>query len=390
MRYKNVTAILAALTAGTLAHGAGFGIYEWSPSAIATGGTLLGNPRDASAAWLNPAGMTKLDGTRLFLGGTYITRDSTVQIGPYGTPMKRQSFLIPAFYATHALTDRASLGLATTTEYGMGTKFPTDWPGRWSNIETSILSVSISPTFAYAVLDNLSLGAGPRFMYFDFANERNVGVPLELSGDSWGYGGVFSLLWDIVPDLSFGLVYRTGVKQEISGRARAPIPALYGPGGGTLHLPAATTGGLNWQATEKLNLGVSATFTQWSSYDKLHIRINNAGDPDQKSWKNVWRFGAGGTYALTDAFNVMAGYVYDMDPINAKHTDYMLPPGDRHILGTGFSYAFSDNWEFSLGYSFIYMETRFRNVHAPTGASVPSKFKDSNAHMVSTAVSYKF
>ena len=393
MRRTHAPAILAALTATTLAHGAGFAIYEWSPSHNATGGTLLGKPLDASAAWLNPASMTELPGVQLFMGASFITRDSTTRIGPYATDFKRESFLIPGVYASMALGDKTRLGFATTTEYGMGTKYPSYWPGKWSNIQTDIQSVTISPTLAHAVTESLSIGLGPRFVYFDFYNKRDIGVPLILEGDGWGLGATASLYWKVPgteDKVTFGLVYRSEVKQEIRGTAHSGLLAYTGRGKACLHLPASTTGGLNWQATEKLNLGVSATFTQWSSYDKLFVRINELGRPDDKSWKNVWRFGAGGRYAVTDALSLMAGYVYDMDPINGKHTDYMLPPGDRHILGAGIGYAFSKNWEISLGYSFIYMENRFRIVTAPTGDMVPSKFKDSNAHILSTALAYKF
>ncbi|MCL1888018.1 MAG: outer membrane protein transport protein, partial [Kiritimatiellaeota bacterium] len=265
-----------------------------------------------------------------------------------------------------------------------------NWPGKWSNVQTEIKSVTLSPTIAHAVTDSLSLGLGPRFVYFDFANRRDIGVPFVMQGDSWGLGATASLFWKATDTVKFGLVYRSEVKQELRGSAHSFLPSYTGRAKGTLHLPANTTGGINWQATEKLNLGVSATFTQWSSYDKLFVRINEVGMPDTKSWRNVWRFGVGGRYDLTDSVGLMAGYVYDMDPINAKHTDYMLPPGDRHILGLGASFAFAGNWEFSLGYSFIYMENRFRVVTAPTGASVPSKFKDSNANIFSTAIAYKF
>ncbi len=390
MRRTHVPALLAALTASTLAHGAGFAIYEWSPSFNATGGTLIGNPVDAATAFINPAGMTQLPGTHFLLGASAIFPSSTTQVGPYPTDMKSDSFYIPEIYATTQLGDRTWLGFTTTTEFGLGTKYPKGWIGDWSNVKTTIESVTLSPTMAHAITDSLSLGFGPRFIYLDFRNQRNIGAPFSLKGDGWGVGASASLLWKITDTVNFGLTYRSDVKQSVRGTAHSFVPGYTGRAGANVHLPAATTAGLNWQATEKLNLGVSATFTEWSSYDELYIKINELGTPARKDWDNVWRLGIGARYGLTDAVTLMAGYVYDQDPINNDFADYMLPAGNRHILGGGVTYAIDSNWEITLAYSYIYMETEFAYVHAPTGAILPTKYKDSDAHVLSTSIAYKF
>ena len=387
--------MMAALTAANLAHGAGFGIYEWSPSHNATGGT--GKPVDAAVAVINPSAMTELSGTRLLVGASYIRPGSTVSAMGRSWDMKSQSFLIPNLYATSQLNDQFWLGFSTTSEFGLGTRFEKGWFGNWSNIETTLETVTVSPTLAFAANDWLSLGAGPRIMYLDFYNKRNIGAPspLILHGDSIGYGGIasalvkFGELLKIKEEINFSLVYRSEVKHSLSGKARS-AGVLHGDAAGNVRLPAATTAGLNWQASEKLNLGVSATYTEWSSYENLGIKINRRGIPTQKRWQDVWRLGAGASYQLNDMFTLMAGYVYDEDPSNSNYADYMLPPGNRHLLNAGVGCALNPNIDLTFGYTFIYMQTEFAMVHAPTGAYVPSKFKDSNAHVISAALAYKF
>ena len=395
--------MMAALTAASLAHGAGFAIYEWSPAHNATAGTLLGNPKNADAAWLNPAGMTLLPDTCLQGGASWITRDSNTSIYGVHTSMKRQQFLIPGLYATQQLDNRWWLGFATTTEYGMGTKYPKTlgWNGRWSNLETDITSVTVSPTVAFAATEWLSLGAGPRIMWLDFYNRRDVGVPFQMEGDGWGIGYTASALVKIgelvgaKDAINFGIVYRSEVKQELKGSAQSLALVQKGLpynsyAEGRLHMPASTVAGVNWQATEKLNLGTSLMYTEWSNYDELFIKFNHFGTPDQKKWKDVWRAGVGASYAVTDELTLMCGYAWDQDPINSKHADYMLPPGNRHLGNLGLAYALTKNLEISAGYTYIYMENRFMVVNAPTGQQLPSKVTDSNAHIVSSAIAYKF
>ena len=394
MRRSHAPVLLAALAASSLAHGAGFGIYEWSPSFNATGGTILGKPVDAATAFINPAAMTELPGTQVSLGATGILRYSTTQIGIVENKLKHQSFLIPGIHATSQLNEMFWLGFGSSAEFGMGTKYEKGWRGNWSNIETDLLTYTVAPTLGVKVLDNLSLAAGPRIMYVDFMHRNNkIGaayggayLPLTIQGDSIGYGGIASLLWKITDEIGFGLVYRSQVKQTVEGTARSVVPGYYGTAKGSITFPASTTAGLNWQATSDLNLGVSVTFTEWSSYDELCIKVNGIPNADEKKWDDVWRFGAGAQYKLTDTITVLGGYVFDQDPINSKHIDYMLPPGDRHMLNTGLSFALGKNLDFSIGYTYMFMQTQFQMVRD----SIPTKFKDSDAHLISSGLAYRF
>ena len=58
---------------------------------------------------------------------------------------------------------------------------------------------------------------------------------LNLKGDSYGYGWNVALAYDITDDLTFGMVYRSRVKQHVGGTAKMKGN---GPlGGGTFGLP---------------------------------------------------------------------------------------------------------------------------------------------------------
>lgn len=384
-------ATLAAMSAATIAGAAGFSIYEWSPSYIATGGTTVGKPMDASTAFINPAAMTELSGMSFLGGTTLILPHSKSRVGGLDTKLKRQSFYIPELYFAAPVTDRAWVGLAATSEFGLGTKYPRGWVGEWSNIETTIETVTLAPTAAYAITDSLSFGVGARFIYIDFYNKRfPSGLPVLLSGDGWAVGAMASLQWNITDTIDFGLTYRSEAKASVRGSAHSLIPGYTGGAGADIRLPAATTAGLNWQATEKLNLGVSLTFTEWSSFDQLFIKINGVGMPDERNWGNVWRLGLGGRYQLTDAITLMAGYIYDEDPIDIFHSDFMLPAGNRHIFSAGVACALDEHWELSFGYTFLYMATQDAWVDTPLGTVIPTKTKHSNANMFAAAIAYKF
>ena len=179
-----------------------------------------------------------------------------------------------------------------------------------------------------------------------------------------------------------------GLKPAAEAAASGALQSKFtGTAKGTVTLPASTTGTLNWQATEKLNLGTAVTYTEWSSYDALDIKVNGASISDEttKNWRDVWRVGLGAGYDVNETFTLMAGYAWDQDPINKKYADHLLPPGSRHLFNAGVAIKIAKDLELSIAYCHILMETEKLTIH---GESV--KVSGSNANIISSALAYKF
>jgi long-chain fatty acid transport protein len=415
IRSAAAAAMLAVFGSTLCAQAAGFAIYEASTKGNAMGGAVVGRATDASTVYHNPANMTRLPGVNTLVGVTIIAPDGEVTYQDSGTSYSLHNgyFTPPHAYATYQVDERWWLGVGIYSPFGLGTDYKLRWRGEYDNAGTRITTVSLNPNVAFQVTDDLSLALGLQVMYLDLSMRKNLAAlnamppqilslgKMNLTGDSVGYGWDAALAYDITDTLSFGLVYRSRVKQEVRGDATLDgsgklAPALGLPAksdaAGDLTLPESVTAGLNYQATEQLNLGVAATFTGWSSYERLVMRFKDGLGPlgtataTTKDWENVWRYGVGADYALGGPWSVQAGYIYDQCPIKTSNADFLLPAGNRNLFSMGLCYDQND-WTLQAGYTYLLVKTT--HYDAPT-TGAPVKFENGDAHMVALSVGKKF
>ncbi|HNX35543.1 MAG TPA: outer membrane protein transport protein [Kiritimatiellia bacterium] len=369
---------------------AGFGLYEASARGNAMGGALVGDTGDASANYYNPANLTDLKGTDTMVGLSVVHPDMDVTAKNDKNNLDADWFTLPHLYASQQLAEDWFIGIGLYSEYGLGTSYDSDWPLKSSSTATTLKTVTFNPNLAYKVSDRLSVAAGFRAMYLSFENHKTVydntrissaapiygSMTTDVEGDSWGYGYNLAVSYKLTDTLDAGFVYRSRVRQTVKGdidvvSSSTPLANLlpYGEASarGAIELPPSWTAGLNYRPVEKLNVGLTAIYTEWGTYDDLSMTFGsteNAQLPDtseEKNWHNVWRLGLGAEYLLTERWSVQCGYVYDMDPIDKDYTDTMLPPGDRHIVSAGLGYAIG-TWKFYGSYGLIIVEPVDRTV----------------------------
>jgi len=418
------------------AQAAGFALYESSAAGIAMGGAVVGRTDDASSVQANPANMTDKGGVQTMTGVTAVNPTGTVNTPEGNGKLSNQWFLPPHAYATWEAIENLWVGAGLYSEFGMGTSYSGDWAGRYNSVETKLTTVTVSPTVAYKFCDKFSLGAGFRAMYADFFNDRFLRTPdrslaplpgqlsdhwgptmgrTSVSGDGWGFGWLAGAKYEVLDNLDIGVVYRSRVRLDIDGegwyepRAKTPtgpyashIPVAprsnSEDGDATVTLPSSATAGINYRMLEnKLNLGVAVTWTEWSTYDALNVNFAKPLIPGvsesiknhaTKDWDDVWRFGFGTSYRLTENLTAMAGYVYDLCPINSKHTDFMMPAGNRMIFCVGLGYQL-DNWFANVGYNYLTMLEKSRTVDNG-GKPLHATFHNMDANIFSVSVGMNF
>ncbi len=392
---------LAILLGAGHVSAAGFALYETGARSVALGGAILGSSQGASTLYANPAGMTELPGACMDVGLSFINPAMDIELTtPAGKRTYKpddQWFPPPFAYYTQQMNDQVWLGLGIYMPYGLGVHHDDpEWAGRFNSVETLITSYDFNPNIAYKVNDRLSIAAGLQIMYFDIELTRaipDVPVLLELEGDSVGFGGNAAVSLKLADDLVLGLVYRSPVKQSIEG------DAMLGPYSvgveGDITLPASYSGGLNYTGVEKWNFGAVATYTEWSSYDELKMDFDSpallgtSSSTSVKDWNDVWRFGFGAEYQMSEKLVLQGGYVYDNDPIPSAHADYLLPPGDRQIISLGANYRFDNNWK--VGLAFAYLMLKDVTVQArPQEGVFPTEFKNGDTRILSVSLARNF
>ncbi len=421
--------LLAALILGatTSTFAAGFGIYEVTSRGTAMGGALVGRTGDASAVYFNPANQTQVEGTTLSLGTHVIAPRGkmNIQRGENGisqagkADLDKQYFVVPAGFISHQLTDDIWIGLGNYTEYGLGTEYdPFQYVGRYNALYTKLETMTFSPTIAYKVNDKLSLGAGLRVMYIKFTHGRALPTAhpafpgdskFKVNADDISLGYYLGLNYAITDDLDFGLVYRSKVEHKLHGKGQVsgPIEGVAGvtglstesDGNGKITLPQSLTAGLNWAISDNWSVGTALTWTEWSSFDALTLVFDDPnfaisqGKPvtSPKNWSNVYRLGFGTEYKLNENWAVQGSYVFDMAPNDKDNADFLIPPGDRHILGAGVSYT-TGKITYNFGYNFLMMVNGKGTAETIPHGGDKANFKCDKAysHIVSASINFAF
>jgi long-chain fatty acid transport protein len=162
-----VAAALGSALGGTPAVAGGLGLYEvGSPDLGTASAGRAALAADASTAWGNPAGMTRLDGAHVLFGLQPIIVTSEFDPGSQtttpGTDGGNAGGFVPAggLYGVYSILPELKVGASLNSYVGGSLNYDDDWVGRYYTTEAEILTFNLNPVIAYRVLPWLSLGAG--------------------------------------------------------------------------------------------------------------------------------------------------------------------------------------------------------------------------------------
>ena len=422
--------LILALCLFSWAFGAGFGLYEMDAKSTAFGGNVLGRPMGPSTVYYNPAGMSCLTGTSVYVGctmlyppipfrtwgGGFCETDGRIDPG---------AFVFPTVFITQQLPWDLTFGLGFYADFGLGSKYDDDWALKYDSIQTDFEGFTVNPALSYKVTDRFSVAAGLRVTYVTYettslhdlnlsrvmgAGYPNLGINrYSLKADNLrnlGFGFNLGARYQLTDDISVGAMYRSPIRTKLQGDSTWNGPAV----GGThanhadevITLPQQVTVGFNWDRflVKELHFGMSASLIGWSCMDRFLFDVYNpvtrqtAKEETNLNWRDTIRAGFGLGYDITENWEAMIGYVFDKDPssdsLGNAHT--MLPPGDRHVISFGGAWHTADRrWEISFVYAPIIMQHSCAAYKAEYGNAV--RYMDTTAsctHCVCVGLQYNF
>ena len=376
MRLKNALFVVVALFAGLSVFGSGFALYEPSVVSHAMGGALVGKAMDASANFNNPATLTDL--TNIWVTVGFVTEHPRAKVRAFNNGRCRGDvntdaglFWLPHFQLAVPLPHGFAFGLAGDAEYGLGTDFGEAAPTAWSCTETMVQGYVINPNLAYKITDKWSVGAGLRWLYFDFEQYKNLGaLGYHLYGNNRceSFGWQAGTKYDILDNLSVGVVYKSPINANVRGEtdanAKVADPAAVGmaralTGGADcgMTLPQSVTAGVNWDVVRTWHLGFAVSWSQWSEFDTLVFNVKPQRNDVNLDWNDTWRASVGSAWDFYEDWTWMISYTFDMDCCLSKdQSSMMLPPAHRNILATGFVWNAWANLDLALSDSCIFID----------------------------------
>src|SRR3989454_3456246 len=147
----------------TLLSAQGFGIYEQGTCAMGRAGTGVAAPcSDGSAMFFNPAGLAGLTGAHATIGVTLIDIQGgfTDDVFQQHTELDDPLIGVPQLYISYGATSKLAVGVGLFAPYGLETRWPMTFDGRFAGYKNFLRSIYIQPTLAYQVTPRLALGGG--------------------------------------------------------------------------------------------------------------------------------------------------------------------------------------------------------------------------------------
>ncbi|MGN0024325.1 MAG: OmpP1/FadL family transporter [Candidatus Avelusimicrobium sp.] len=405
---KKSAVLLSLLLLADLAHAAGFALYEFSARGTAMGGAVMANEAEPASLATNPALITELDGTQAQLGLTAVTADAKTSVAGNARSLKDDVWLLPNFFITRKWSEDITFGLGGFSRYGLGGEYKNwqTWTGSALAYKVKLETFSFTPTIAVKANDELSVAMGLEAMVIGFSQNSTLlpgaaaeATAYKISGSGVSWGGNFSFVYkpQWAEKWSLGAMYRTKVKQELSGRINAgteyPARNIYSADAkGSIALPDSISAGLSFHPTDKWTLEAGIIGTFWSSYDQILIEYKDMENTptihNKKDYKDAYRLNFGTEYQIHKNWALRAGYVYDKSPINEKAMDTLVPVDDRHIASIGFGYK-NERWSVDAAYAHVFSKDLTGTTSSQFG-NLPVKYSDGRSDMYALTVGYKF
>jgi long-chain fatty acid transport protein len=421
---------VALLVAPIRVSAQGFGIYELSACAMARGAAGVAQPcDDGSAIAVNPAaiagheGITFGSGGLLVFGtGSFTSDDST------RTSLERTVALAPYGYFAYGVNSRLAVGIGGYAPYGLSVAWPLEFEGRFVSFDSTLKTLYLQPTVAYALTSALSVGGGATIARSSVELNRRedlATVPLGATGLSFGAlvnDGTDFATTQLSASGATGVGFNVGMRLQINDRMQVGAKylsaitlsyegeATFAPTSGSivvtkanplglpigtpldplvgqvlsnlpnqqarteLEMPAQFVVGLALRPTAPLTIFADYQWVGWSVFDTVTLDFANASTPDEQLVQDYRDTGAlrlGVEYALSPGLQLRSGYAYTQAAAPDQTVTPLLPEAQRDHLMVGAGWTFRPRMTLDVAYHFVaHADRRGRVVNRPPGSNV--------------------
>ena len=374
--------VILVLSFGQQAFAGGAYLSEVAtPASLGTVGVgNVVNNIGADSAWANPAGMTGLDKDTV-LGGLQVVIpnirwDSDIATAGGKDGGNAGNFAaIPGLFAVKTLGDKWRIGFGASAPFGGGLDYGDDFVGRYQAQKSIIAGLGLSPSVAYKINDQFSVGAGVSVTYTKYDLEVAIKQPgfgdgqVTLDGiDDWSYQGFAGLTWQVTERAMIGAVYRSKNDIELEGDIDFDgivIPILneltsrFDEAEVDFDFPEVYRIGLKYQATDRLVVMVDADLETWSDFSETGIEISTSGPVTKvaeldRNYKDTWHVGAALAYKIDSSSGFATGVSYDSSPVDDNDRTADLPLDEQLKFGMAYVKEGKGKLGYGIGFSLMW------------------------------------
>ncbi|MEM7021990.1 MAG: outer membrane protein transport protein [Pseudomonadota bacterium] len=382
----------------TAAEAGGLYLQEYgTPAMGAAGAGAQARADDASTAFFNPAGMTRLEQTQT-MGGAGILQSDVRFDKDSDTPIAggnggQAGGTAPILSLNHAqkITDDLSAGLSLISISGAVLDYNNSWAGRFQNQKVELLTLSIQPTLAYRINEYLSVGAGALILYGNL--DADVAVPPPngtgrvkiRDADDFDAGFVGGILVEPTQQTRFGITYQSKVEPKLGGDV--DIQPAGAQAAIDLKLPLAerVQVAAYHEINEQVALLGSFRWENWSKFGNIPVSVEQGSTNVDTGWRDTYGFSLGAQYRPTKKWMLQAGFGYDTSPVSDGNRTAALPIDEQFRYAVGAQYDLTER--INLGGSFVYADYGDAKIDSDL---LKGSYKNNDLYFFTLNFSYKF
>lgn len=370
---------VAALSLGTDCLAGGFESPVESVRGVGSAGSGEVTGQGVDYLWRNPAAISDIEGTEVFIGVSAVLADATVtdqsstitrpftpvlpvggdpSVDPVGANAS------PALGVAWRLAPGVTAGVTLNAPFGFDLASPDTAWSRFQGTTVLLITADAQAGLAWRLNDRLSVGAGVDLIYSKLRMDSalpNLSMlepdgASSFRGDGWNIGWVVGAQWRPLDALTIGASYRAGVTRGLDGQLETQ--GLSGPlalGNGVsdasarFSTPWSAALGMRWQVTSRLALTIQATRTGWSRFETIEVERPGGSTSPATPGRDTTAISVGAEFAWSPRLTLRAGWQADPQAIAGSA---MLTDGDRRLYAAGASYRLNEraSVDFAVGY----------------------------------------
>ena len=379
-------------------------IHSIGARATSLGGAYSANAEGPFAAYYNPAGLTQTESPVTSAGIMVLNPDLEVKnyevensgkadLGPTDEGDKSDNIYPPHLGFAMPINSKWSVGVAAYVPFGLHLKWednPNKNPMSYNAYENWYQREVVTPTVAYKVNDQLSLGLGVSLGRSEAGVYRNVygltpygmdtAFETEMT-DSFNYSANLGLMYKPTQEWSIGLTYRSQADADFDGelevkgdKTSATFPHTikdeYDVSMDDVDHPDQVQFGARYQPYETLSLEADVVWTRWSMVDEQTVEFDDKDDPFiqaayedgeevfERDWDNTWQIRMGTEWRATDMITLRGGYFYDPSCVPDDTFDGQWPDTDKQTFSLGAGFDITQNWTVDTVLQYTLIEER--------------------------------
>jgi len=193
---------------------------------------LFATADSAETAYINPAGMVRLEETTKTLQGIvaysfmeFDVDESRTSVSGGDPDKDHTPIVVPAFYYVKPFLENWRFGFSINVPSGFGSDYGGSWAGRYYTDNYTLVYVGVTPSIAYRIDEHWSIGGSLNLTYTYSESVARINNPgpgqpdgkLEYDADAIGGTGSLSLLYQFNDRTRIGLSYTGEASSDLEG-----------------------------------------------------------------------------------------------------------------------------------------------------------------------------